>query len=366
MVKPKYSPEEALERIKLMMDYNMSKTLTENRAKLKPIVEQNDTQSVAMGSAATGAGVGALAGLGLGSSTVGALPVTTTLGKSAYYAGMVGRALLGQGASTVAATSLGGAVIAGAASLALVPLVYWYMNKDNQDSKKVKSFVQMCSTEAAKVARLERKINDMSIRDMSDNINDAVNEKTLGFLAGTDEEKLFAQFKALQDGTAADFCALVNRYNKDYGDLYEDLDDDIDSDDEWKQIYRPLRNCVEDSLMKLAEDTKSECEANPELEKCKNVATQGYKPCSEFYQKGCLSEVIGKVQGCLNNYENSKLPQLKIDNKFGPKTETKLKELFPDLVGGFRDSEVEKVCATPTETTSSPTSTTTVTNVETK
>ena len=31
MVQPKYSPEEALERVKLMMKYNLSKTFTENK-----------------------------------------------------------------------------------------------------------------------------------------------------------------------------------------------------------------------------------------------------------------------------------------------------------------------------------------------
>jgi hypothetical protein len=30
MVQPKYSPEEALERVKLMMKYDLSKTSTEN------------------------------------------------------------------------------------------------------------------------------------------------------------------------------------------------------------------------------------------------------------------------------------------------------------------------------------------------
>ena len=38
MVQPKYSPEEALKRVKLMMKYDSSKTLNENRT----IVEQAD------------------------------------------------------------------------------------------------------------------------------------------------------------------------------------------------------------------------------------------------------------------------------------------------------------------------------------
>jgi len=39
MVQPKYSPEEALQRIKLMMEYDSSKTLTENKEKIQLINE---------------------------------------------------------------------------------------------------------------------------------------------------------------------------------------------------------------------------------------------------------------------------------------------------------------------------------------
>jgi hypothetical protein len=37
------------------------------------------------------------------------------------------------------------------------------------------------------------------------------------------------------------------------------------------------------------------------------------------------------------------------DGKFGPKTEDKLNEKFPELNGVFRDNEVEKICKKETE-----------------
>jgi peptidoglycan hydrolase-like protein with peptidoglycan-binding domain len=43
MVQPKYSPEEALQRIKLMMEYDMSKTSTEN----KKVVSEQTTNLTA-------------------------------------------------------------------------------------------------------------------------------------------------------------------------------------------------------------------------------------------------------------------------------------------------------------------------------
>lgn len=41
MVQPKYSPEEALERVKLMMKYDLSQTSTENK---KKVSEQKESK----------------------------------------------------------------------------------------------------------------------------------------------------------------------------------------------------------------------------------------------------------------------------------------------------------------------------------
>ena len=62
-----------------------------------------------------------------------------------------------------------------------------------------------------------------------------------------------------------------------------------------------------------------------------------YQSCSGVYRKGCKSDVIAKVQGCLGG--------LSQDGKFGPKTESKLNEKHPELNGIFRDSEVDKICS---------------------
>jgi hypothetical protein len=41
MVQPKYSPEESLERVKLMMKYDLSKTSTENKKEVSEQKTQN-------------------------------------------------------------------------------------------------------------------------------------------------------------------------------------------------------------------------------------------------------------------------------------------------------------------------------------
>ena len=43
MIQPKYNPKEALERAKLLMNYDSSKTLTENVKKQKLIKEQSSS-----------------------------------------------------------------------------------------------------------------------------------------------------------------------------------------------------------------------------------------------------------------------------------------------------------------------------------
>lgn len=305
MVQPKYSPEEALERVKLMMKYDLSKTLNENK---ETVSEQYVAPTVAAGATGAALGAGAVAA---STSTAGAsviVPVMSALGVGATAAG---------------------AIVGGAAAVAVLPLVYWLVTKDT-GANKVKKMFEMCSSEAAKIAKLPRKMQDTELRSITDDIEDAIINDTFGFQGGTDEEKLFGAFKKLEAGTASDFCALVQYYNRnsDSGDLFDDLDSDIDAESEWKQIYRPIRNCVEDSLLGLQDEGKKE-DGKKEGGK---VTGGGYKPCSGTYSKGCKSDVIAKVQGCLG---------LVTDGKFGPKTQAALQAKGFTT---FTDAEVDKIC----------------------
>lgn len=323
MVQPNYTPKEALERVKLMMSYDTSKTLNEN----KQIIEE---QYVAPAVASTVAGAGL--GLAAGTGAAGYALAGTSTGVLAMATGEA----LGM-TTGAAAMATGTAVLGGAVALAVLPLVYWLATKDT-GANKVKKMFEMCSSEGAKIAKLPRKMDDATFRDMSDNIDDAINDTTLGIKGGTDEEKLFAQFNKLQDGTASDFCAFVKYYNShsDSGDLFDDLDSDIDAEDEWKKIYRPIRNCVEDSLLTIKDDTIEDCKQNPNQAKCKGGKKGGgYKPCSGNYTIGCMSEVIKQVQGCLSLVQ---------DGKYGKKTKAALASVgFPN---GFTDADVEKICKT--------------------
>ena len=61
MKQPNYSPQEALERVKLMMGYDPKKTLSENKEKINTLSEATPG-SVAVGSALTACGAGAALG----------------------------------------------------------------------------------------------------------------------------------------------------------------------------------------------------------------------------------------------------------------------------------------------------------------
>jgi hypothetical protein len=316
MVQPKYSPEEALQRIKLMMEYDSSKTLDENK---KVISEQDTLTKTGIATAATAGTAAAIAG-GAAAANVA---TTTALGAGAYTAMGVG-ATLAPGLGVTAAAALGASVIGGAAALALAPLVIWYMDKDNA-KVKVEKIIQYCTTDKSKIDKLERGISDSEVRNLSDQLYDAMKG------VGTDEEAVYGAFKSLK--TASDFCALVARFDRDYGsegNLLEWLDDDFDQTSEWMQIYRPLRDIVEDSLLSIKDEAPVKDGGGGK--KSGGGTGGGYKSCSGTYEKGCKSDTIAKVQGCLG---------LVADGKFGPKT---LAALSGKGFSKFTDADVTKIC----------------------
>jgi len=306
---------ESLKKILLLMKYDNKKTLTENigsmeKNKSKRINE--DVTDVAIGSGIGGAALGA--------------GVATTTGTATAAAVVPVMSALGVGAATA------GAIVGGAGALVLAPLVYWLVTKDGE-YPKIEALFQMCSTNAEAFKKLPPKLSQSDIRQMSDDIYDAVN-----YTWGTDEELLFGAFNKLNDGNATDFCALVKYYNNQGENLLSDLDGDIDTSGEWKKIYRPIRNCVEDSLLeigKMAEDEKIDgvvpVPVVPDGDDKKTK--KKYKKCTGTYKMYCYNkEVIGKVQLALGIVD---------DGAFGPKTQAALEKA--GFKNGFTDADVDKI-----------------------
>ena len=88
---------------------------------------------------------------------------------------------------------------------------------------------------------------------------------------------------------------------------------------------------------------EDDCKTNPNQEKCKKKQPFVWNENCKIYKIGCKSDVIAKVQGCVGG--------LTPDGKFGKKTSAKLKELNYDT---FTDADVDKICKTqPIEDTDS-------------
>jgi hypothetical protein len=212
MVQPKYSPEEALEKMKLMMKYDSSKTLNENR---QIISEQPSpgTVGAVTGGALTG---GAIAG---GAATASA--AATAAGGAGTLAGLTagGGALLSVGI-------LGPAAIGAVAAYGLYKLVDWMVNGD----KGREGFAQVISVcKAPGASKLVPKMSKSEIRNIAYSIEDAKGNWN------DDEDAIVASLQKIE--SIADLCALDKKVT---GGLLQFLDDLTDSPDEWKMFTRPL------------------------------------------------------------------------------------------------------------------------------
>jgi hypothetical protein len=369
---PKLTPEESLRRIKLMMNYDSSRTLLEQTESPWDMVKK--TGEVAGGAAALGAGVGAVKRAAKVGAGAAALKAISKYGKSAATAlgslfskgaagaaevgtgveagtagaglldvgavstvpageALLGAATTGVGADVAAAGGIGagavgGAILAGAAALAVVPLVLWLVDKD-QAYPKVKKLFDYVKANKANIDRIDRGLDDDAIQGLSDDAYNAM--KGLG----TSNKLLFSVFDSLV--TISDFSALITIFNEDHfdegsGDLLEWLDDDIDISSTWNRIYVPLRNIVKKFAKGLADQNMpQQGQEQPTV----NSTESTYHPCSGTYSFGCQSESVRKIQGCLGLVE---------DGLFGPKTEIQLEKLGKGYEKGFTDADVQTIC----------------------
>jgi hypothetical protein len=241
MVQPNYSPEEALQRIKLMMEYDSSKTLDENK---KVILEQKTQVDEA-------------------------LP-----------------GVLGTAAGFLTAASTWWMAPLGAATVPIAMWLYDSINNGLPTAAKVQSFFNSCSSQ-----KLKPSTADAALISAAESINTAIE----GF--GTDEDAIKTAISSMKN--VADLCALKQKYDSRYGDLYEDLDGDIDGTD-WKTyVWAPMQTIIEKSAAELEKAQEKSGGGKSGGGKSGGGSGSKYKPCSGTYSFGCKSEAIAKVQSCL-------------------------------------------------------------------
>jgi hypothetical protein len=291
MVQPNYSPEEALQRIKLMMEYDSSKTLDEN----KKVISEQKTQIDEI-------------------APVAVIPGAALLGSASASWGALGTAV-----APWAAPAIGGAA-----------LLYWMYDSVNNGmptAAKVQSFFNSCSSQKVKPTT-----SDSAIVSAAESINTAIEG------LGTNEDTIKNTISSMKN--VGDLCALKTKYDSRFGDLYEDLDGDIDGTD-WKTyVWAPMQTIIEKSISEI--DPKGEGKKGGGKSRG-GKSGGGYKPCSGTYTYGCKSEAIAKVQACLGG--------LTVDGKFGSNTRNKLKNKG---FTSFTDADIEKICQKTVTTVADP------------
>lgn len=228
MYKSKISPEEALELIKVRMNYDTKKTLKENK---RPVSEQSLTQTaggVAGGLLARGAGATAAASL------------ATTLGATGSAVPIVGTAagiIIGYGLGT---------------------LIDWAANHDYGESG-FRKVMQACSSKG--ISKLVPQLSKADVRQIAYSIEDAKGQWN------DDEDRIAAELAKIP--TIADLCAVDKKIQ---GGLANFLDDLTDSPDEWKMFTRPLEGMIEDTEIVLTPEEQKKAGQDQGQEKTKDGA----------------------------------------------------------------------------------------------
>jgi hypothetical protein len=298
MVQPKYSPEEALQRIKLMMEYDSSKTLDENKEMISEQTAGNVADPLTLGYGATGAAYGAtLAGGGIAAATAAG----ATMGSVFPVVGTAIGALAGVGVGM---------------------LMQWYSNKDYGKS----GFEQVMSAcKSSGASKLVPKMSKSETRAIAYSIEDAKGQWN------DDEDAIASALQKIE--SIADLCAVDKKVT---GGLLEFLDNLTDSPDEWKMFTRPLAGMIEDTEVVLTPEEQKKSKGIPGDAGPARKKTSKYKSCSGTYSYGCKANAIAEVQGCLG---------LTTDGKFGPKTKS---ALSGKGFTTFTDKDITKICSTTT------------------
>jgi hypothetical protein len=201
MVRPNYSPKEALEKMKLLMGYDSSKTLKENEEK---ILKESDEDLAR--------GVGGVTATGLGAWGGGALG--TVIGGAAV-GGPVGAAV--------------GAI------LVILGMNAWASGSDDEE-KKIMEFCQACdkTDPKAKIYTTRMALTNVEQAQLEKQLSKAFEYQSLGFMGGTDdtvETGWRGVTKILEEkGQFGDVCAIREMYGR--GNFEKRVISELEDDEE--------------------------------------------------------------------------------------------------------------------------------------
>jgi hypothetical protein len=354
MIQPKYNPKEALKRAKLMMGYDTSKTLTENVKTLKrPLNEGADlatgVKNILDGCLSNPNGIGAPF---MDNSDVDRLAsnfveaFSSSMGTDNDLWKKALKEMKGKG---------------GYADLCNIAKSYeeqadedFYegidsdIDYDNEWSEFVAAFTMMKNRTKGQQKTKEQE---------SATISGWESKFPCVFKTNSNVEK-----GVRQDANLFNYILVKGNSGKKYALFY----DGRMKTEDFKLIGKKL-TCNGDRPAVVAESVKKKLaeqiddsgiggastgiddggstQNQTSTQKPRTRVASSYTDCTGTYKKGCKSDVIVKVQGCLNDDDTLNInPKLVPDGKFGNLTQAALtKKGFTT----FTDADVDKICTKP-------------------
>lgn len=337
MVQPKYNPEEALQRVKLMMGYDLKKTLKENVNSISTVNEQaqtcpnnisySDLRSLAeeTGKKAFNMTSG-FARMGSGEEKARFIldAVKQVIGKNTYddidekcvpakdvfdkFFIKASKSLFGFSGGKNVSTTLGNIV---------------------SDDYVKKNF-----PEAIRMVTRAKTLWDGSV---SKQTQDTIPPASKGFDALRVQKNINDVFCSVKDG----IITLEGSQHK--GKTWSS----------WVGVYKPTAEQLEKA--------KKSCSKSGADNSGGGVSRGGkssFTACSGEYKRGCKSDAIRKVQACLGmatKYQTG---------NFGPITQGELKKIGKGFENGFKDADITTICNQTTSVAPKQVTTPGETNVE--
>ena len=339
MVQPKYSPTEALNRIKLMMNYDSSKTLNENEQKIKSLIKEDDIDTDTEKSVQKI--ISACNGRAVAEGTLDAASIASAFNRSFNY------------------QTLG---FLGGTDDSLWRAQAEKMKKGNLDD--------LCN--------INREFEDLGYGDFAQKLVDELDDEELAELmeafsamsyrtkkesklavASTEQKNINwfkKSFPCIFDSDAnIDQQVIKNTNNYVYilikgnkGNLYQVFADGRVKTKDGKMTGKKI-SCNGSKIGFIAESTQKKKTLEEQFDENDLLGGGGstppppipprrnrYRTCTGTYTKGCKTDPtgpIGVVQGCLG---------LEVDGRFWKKTQDAL--VAKGYTNGFKDTDVSKIC----------------------
>jgi len=339
MIQPTYSPVEALNRVKLMMGYDPTKTLTENETSIKPFLTESETENKLKKI------LNACEGRAKGEGTLDSAEIASQFNKSFEWT------ILGLTQGTDDSLWRAQAEI---------------MKKGNMDDLcNIKDYFDESGDESFYDA-IVGDLDDEEIAELLITFNKMKyrSDKETNLRVASTEQKNINNFRKAYPCVFSSFSNVdttvpTDRNNTPYikvkgnsGKIYAlYYDGGLRTYD--RASARPVKDtgktlkCNGRSVVVESQEKKRLIEdfddsglgggnSRPTPTPRPNPTPRpgGYRSCSGNYKKGCKSDVIAKVQGCLG---------LTADGKYGNKTHEKLNSMG---FANFTDADVDKICNT--------------------